>query len=424
MRLSRANPVRIVRFAALLLVGAAHAGGVPCPGDLTADGHTDGADLAVLLGAWGTPSGDLTADGTTDGADLAVLLGAWGDCPTSPCGQASHGCCSTSADPGCQDETCCANVCVVDPHCCEAQWDIACVADAQELCVACGASDFDNDGVADAIDNCLTLANPNQADADGDGIGNACEEFPMCGTIPGDCCVATLYQGCNDAECCEAVCALDHICCEQNWDDACASEAAMMCGACGTPDLDLDGILDDVDNCKTVENPNQADADGDGIGDVCDPFPFCGAGSNDCCYAASTPGCNDAACCEQICAFDPFCCYTKWDLVCADEADEECAVCNPPDSDFDGVPDPIDNCPFVPNPNQHDSNRDGVGDACEVYAECGTSTNDCCTPSRLPGCSDAACCAEMCDYNPYCCDVAWDWSCSFDAQYVCSGGCP
>jgi PA domain-containing protein/thrombospondin type 3 repeat protein len=35
------------------------------------------------------------------------------------------------------------------------------------------------------------------------------------------------------------------------------------------------------------------------------------------------------------------------------------------DADGDGVPDAIDNCPFTFNPDQADSNHDGVGDACE-----------------------------------------------------------
>ncbi len=54
-----------------------------CLTDLSGDGTTDGADLAVLLGVWGTAdiSGDLTDDGIVDGADLAALLGGWGACP-------------------------------------------------------------------------------------------------------------------------------------------------------------------------------------------------------------------------------------------------------------------------------------------------------------------------------------------------------
>ena len=50
------------------------------PGDYNHDGHVNGSDLAVLLGAWGTidPAIDLTHNGIVDAADLAVLLGAWG----------------------------------------------------------------------------------------------------------------------------------------------------------------------------------------------------------------------------------------------------------------------------------------------------------------------------------------------------------
>ncbi len=36
----------------------------------------------------------------------------------------------------------------------------------------------------------------------------------------------------------------------------------------------------------------------------------------------------------------------------------------PLDSDGDGIPDDVDNCPFTPNPDQADADGDGVGDAC------------------------------------------------------------
>jgi hypothetical protein len=49
--------------------------------DFDADLQVDGADLGLLLGAWGQggPT-DLNGDGMTDGADLGLLLGAWGAC--------------------------------------------------------------------------------------------------------------------------------------------------------------------------------------------------------------------------------------------------------------------------------------------------------------------------------------------------------
>ncbi len=45
-----------------------------------------------------------------------------------------------------------------------------------------GKRDLDGDGVPDAIDNCRQVANPDQADDDGNRIGDACEEA-QCGTF-------------------------------------------------------------------------------------------------------------------------------------------------------------------------------------------------------------------------------------------------
>lgn len=53
----------------------------PCPADLNGDGSVGGADLAILLGTWGTSGpADLDGDGAVTSADLAILLGAWGPC--------------------------------------------------------------------------------------------------------------------------------------------------------------------------------------------------------------------------------------------------------------------------------------------------------------------------------------------------------
>jgi hypothetical protein len=48
-------------------------------GDLDGDGATDGNDLGIMLGAWGSDgAADLNGDGAVDADDLGALLGGWG----------------------------------------------------------------------------------------------------------------------------------------------------------------------------------------------------------------------------------------------------------------------------------------------------------------------------------------------------------
>ncbi|MCA9286360.1 MAG: aryl-sulfate sulfotransferase [Phycisphaerales bacterium] len=57
---------------------------LPIPPDFNGDEHVDGADLGLLLAAWGDCEqgvycpADLNNDGTVNGADLGLLLAAWG----------------------------------------------------------------------------------------------------------------------------------------------------------------------------------------------------------------------------------------------------------------------------------------------------------------------------------------------------------
>ena len=58
----------------------------PCPADLVDDNAVNGADLAIILVAWGTngsqyPGADIDGNGVVNGSDLAAVLAAWGPCP-------------------------------------------------------------------------------------------------------------------------------------------------------------------------------------------------------------------------------------------------------------------------------------------------------------------------------------------------------
>jgi len=74
-------------------------------------------------------------------------------------------------------------------------------------------------------------------------------------------------------------------------------------------DFDGDGVVDGKDNCDEVKNPDQANRDGDDLGDACDK-----------------------------------------------------------DDDGDDVADEDDNCPGVANKDQTDTDEDGIGDACDKAA--------------------------------------------------------
>ncbi len=94
-------------------------------------------------------------------------------------------------------------------------------------------------------------------------------------------------------------------------------------------DSDGDLVFDPCDNCVATANLDQADLDGDGSGDACDP-DIDGDGvanESDNCPQFANPGQGD--------------------------------------SDSDSIGDECDNCPLVANVEQYDEDADGVGDACD-----------------------------------------------------------
>ncbi len=212
------------------------------------------------------------------------------------------GCFEANNTVGCDNFVCCQAVCAEDPFCCDTEWDATCAQQAETLCAECGA------------------------------IGS------------GECLQANGTPGCDDATCCEAVCAEDPYCCDTEWDATCADIA-----------VDIEACLDLPDGCP---------------------------GDGDCFSNNGTPGCEDPVCCATICEADPFCCNTSWDGICASAAADhpDCLETGP--------------CP---------------GDG------------SCFEPNGTPGCDDESCCETICDQDPFCCDTEWDEVCAEDAMEQCAG---
>jgi hypothetical protein len=145
--------------------------------------------------------------------------------------------------------------------------------------------------------------------------------FPACGRGGGDCCRAHAGPGCVDLGCCATVCSLDPAYCDTDWDSQCAAAAADLCAG-----------------CNAAGHP----------------------GAGDCCEGQSTPGCDDAACCEMICSFNPYCCEVEWDAFCAKDAANLCAACDGP---------------------------------------CNPRAGDCCEEQPTPGCNDPTCCGVVCGFD-------------------------
>ncbi len=350
-----------------------------CPAsDLNSDGAVNAADLAILLGAWGTdPVGppDFNEDGEVGAFDLAILLGEWG-----PCAQQAGTCCAIDAD--CDDQNACTtDVCAVG-GCCENT--PGCTTNAQ-----C------EDGDPCTIDTCS---------ADG-----CCESVPNDCLGPEDCDdgVACTTDTCTPEGCCEHTpdeCAIDSDC---NDGDLCTTDTCVG-GCCeNTPECTADGFCSDgdpcttdicgVDGCCTNTPVNcQLDAecdDGDPCTvDVCDGFGCC-VNTIEC---AANADCDDLnECTSNICSLPEGCCV----FVPHCESGVDCDDGNPCTADTCS---PEGCCVYTP---------DCTGDAqCDDGDPCTTGTCDadgCCvhTPDCLVAgdCNDGnPCTTGTCDAGGCC----------------------
>ena len=203
-------------------------------------------------------------------------------------------------------------------------------------------TDTDHDGIADCVDNCPAVANTSQGDADGDGVGDACD---------GTC--EKVVNG-NDT----------YLFCTEfsTWDVARAT--------CLAHGYDLATVNDDAENTylqsAAVSRVDTGYGWWIGLNDRDTEGTFVWADGSPVTYTDWDGGepnnANSGEDCTTVVHLDVP--RMNWnDLACDWTLP---FLCEDTDADSDGVPNATDNCPYTYNPQQQDTDNDGIGDACDT----------------------------------------------------------
>jgi hypothetical protein len=219
----------------------------------------------------------------------------------------------TTCDAACQRIPICGDGFVDDPEVCDPPDGTTCAGDCTPI--ACG------DGVVEGLEEC----DP----PDGTTCAANCQRIPICG------------DGFVDAP---------ETCDPPNGVTCNAACQAIVCG---------DGVVDGQEECDPPQN---------GVCDAsCQRIPICGDGFVDTPETCDPPDgvtCN-ANCRSIVCGDGKTEGLEECDPPNGVTCDEDCVLIVCPDDDEDGICDPVDNCPNEPNPDQTDTDGDGVGDACD-----------------------------------------------------------
>lgn len=294
--------------------------------------------------------------------------------PVANCGEGN--CMLPRENPGCEVGECCAAVCSADgfAYCCIDAWDEACVEAAVDLC----------DGLLPGCNTPLPADTVFETDACGENTNGGCEQldggknqvfpfevlplgdFTFLGTIwtafdgkqevaDSDWFQFELTENSNVSLSFQAAFpgrlaivpnafdgdpTLEILCEELSEDDVVVELVSSECGV-----ATFEGVLPaGIHLLVVLPDPDAGDDDpgklglspleipcGSGneyiIDVVSGPAAACGdADAGDCFEANKSPFCDDLLCCKTVCAIDPFCCDTEWDLACVDTAHSECGV--------------------------------------------------------------------------------------------------
>lgn len=322
----------------------------------------------------------------------------WAYCAASCAGPLAGDCLAAHADPACIDGDCCTTVCTADSFCCEQQWDDVCAQEAYAACVvACGGSlagdclaphenpSCNDGGCCDDV--CAFDGYCCQSQWDDVCAQEAWDTCVTCGSPTGGSCYAVHGPGCNHELCCQTVCSYDSFCCLVQWDAYCVDGADVLCASCGVPTAGScfaphGAGCDDETCCLSVCILDafccSSAWDSTCVAEAIDLCAACGSPATGDCFAANAvPYCNDATCCEAVCALDDYCCTAEWDAFCALAALQTCGGC--------GLPESL----------------------------------SCLMPHQSAGCDQIDCCGTVCSADPFCCDIAWDAFCVAGAQSDC-----
>ena len=236
------------------------------------------------------------------------------------------------------------------------------------------ARDHDSDGLTDGADNCPRVANPEQTDTDGDLYGDACDDDDDGDSISDD------WDDCSPGETgWNSAPNTDHD------SDGCRDETEDF-------DDDEDGIFDEYDNCSkgsvgwvsTIENDeNQdgcedVDSDGDGYVDQLDKCPGISDDQADLDGDGIGDACEDDTDGDGILDDIDNCPRDSFDWVSGEDIDHDQDGCRDSDRDADDDGDDVldysDQCPI--GEINWNSTFDHDSDGCHDYFEDIDDDND------------------------------------------------